>query len=90
MTRRPARLSLHLRPTRVPPLVPVLVPLARWAERSQRQACRNALVASTSLSQGRRERDEVTEYVETVLAHRAGDLTAGRSSGMIPGWPTAL
>jgi hypothetical protein len=49
---------------------PMFRPLARWAEQSQRQACRNAMVASTALTQGRRERDEVREFVEAVLARR--------------------
>jgi hypothetical protein len=49
---------------------PMIRPLARWAEQSQRQACRNAMVASTALTQGRRERDEVREFVETTLLRR--------------------
>lgn len=49
---------------------PMLRPLARWAEQSQRQACRNAMVASTALTAGRRERDEVQEFVEAILARR--------------------
>jgi hypothetical protein len=54
---------------------PMLRPLTRWAEQVQRQACRNAMVASTALTAGRRERDEVQEFVESTLArrqHRAG------------------
>lgn len=71
----------HLRPVRTPapprPRVPRLPrhPLAGWAERSQRAACRNAMAASTALAERRRERDEVAAYVETVLARRAGDVT---------------
>jgi len=49
---------------------PMLRPLTRWAEQSQQQACRNAMVASTALTAGRRERDEVQEFVEAVLARR--------------------
>ena len=49
---------------------PMLRPLTRWAEESQRQACRNAMVASTALTAGRRERDEVQEFIETTLARR--------------------
>jgi hypothetical protein len=49
---------------------PMLRPLTRWAEQSQQQACRNAMVASTALTAGRQERDEVQEYVEAALARR--------------------
>jgi hypothetical protein len=49
---------------------PMIRPLARWAEQSQRQACRNAMVASTALAQGRRERDEVCDFVEATLGRR--------------------
>ncbi len=50
---------------------PLFLPLTRWAETSQRQACRNAMVASTALAAGRRERDEAQEFVDSVLARRA-------------------
>ena len=50
---------------------PLFLPLTRWAENSQRQACRNAMVASTALAAGRRERDEAQEFVDSVLARRA-------------------
>jgi hypothetical protein len=50
---------------------PLLLPLTRWAENSQRQACRNAMVASTVLAASRRERDETQEFVDSVLARRA-------------------
>jgi hypothetical protein len=49
---------------------PMLWPLNRWAEHSQQRACRNAMVASTALTAGRRERDEVQEFVEAALARR--------------------
>ena len=49
---------------------PMFWPLALWAQGSQRQACRNAMVASTALTAGRRERDEVQEFIELALAHR--------------------
>jgi hypothetical protein len=55
---------------------PVLRPLSRFAEHSQRQACRNAMVASTALSAGRLEREEVQQFVTTVLAHRGQVGTA--------------
>jgi hypothetical protein len=54
---------------------PMIRPLARWAEQSQRQACRNAMVASTALTQGRRERDEVREFVEATLVRRRAPVT---------------
>ena len=49
---------------------PMLRPLTRWAEHSQRRACRNAMVASTALTATRRERDEVQEFIEALIAHR--------------------
>ena len=57
---------------------PVLRPLSRLAEHSQRQACRNAMVASTALTAGRQEREEVQQLVTTMLAHR----------GQVPAVPT--
>jgi hypothetical protein len=54
---------------------PILRPLSKWAhgfaEHSQRQACRNAMVASTAIAAGRQEREEVQLFVETMLARRA-------------------
>jgi len=50
---------------------PMLWPLTRWAENSQRRACRNAMVASTNLAAGRRERDEAQEFIDTLIARRA-------------------
>jgi hypothetical protein len=50
---------------------PMLLPLTRWAETSQRRACRNAMVASTALAAGRRERDETQEFVDSTLARRS-------------------
>ena len=55
---------------------PVLRPLSRFAEHSQRQACRNAMVASTALTAGRQEREEVQQFVTTMLAHRGQVATA--------------
>lgn len=49
--------------------------VTRWAERSQQRACRNAMVASTALTQARAERAEVEEYVAGTLARRAGGTT---------------
>jgi hypothetical protein len=63
-------------------LDPMLRPLSRWAEHSQRQACRNAMVASTALTAGRRERDEVQEFVEAALA--AHEPRAGAAPPNLP------
>ena len=53
-------------------LDPVLWPLTRWAEHSQRTACRNAMVASTALAARRRELDETQDFVREVVARRSG------------------
>lgn len=45
-------------------------PISRWAKRSQQRACRNAMVASTALTDARRERTEVEQYVVGTLARR--------------------
>ena len=50
----------------------VLGPLNRWAEESQRTACRNAMVASTALAARRQEAEESREFVRATLARRAG------------------
>lgn len=56
-------------------LQPVLGPLRRWAEQSQRRACHNAGTACTLLARRRREREEAQAYVDSVLSldahHRA-------------------
>ena len=65
-----------------PMLWPVLRPLTRWAENSQRQARRNAMVASTNLAAGRRERDEAQEFIDTLIARRA--RRAGAASPALP------
>ena len=53
---------------------PMLRPLSRCvqglAEHSQRQACRNAMVASTALTARRQEREDVQLFVEDLLARR--------------------
>jgi hypothetical protein len=61
---------------------PMLRPLTRWAEHSQRQACRNAMVASTALAATRRERDEVQEFIESLIAHR--EPRAGAAPPTLP------
>jgi hypothetical protein len=45
----------------------------RWPVETQQRSRRNALVASTALTQLRRERDEVEEY----LAQRFAERSAG-------------
>ena len=61
---------------------PVRRPLSQWAENRQLHACRNAMVASTAISTTRRERDEVQEYVETLIARRSS--RAGHASPSLP------
>lgn len=53
-------------------LDPVMWPLNRWAQHSQRTACRNAMVASTALAARRRELDETQDFVREVIARRYG------------------
>jgi len=60
----------------IEPMLRPLTRCAQWwprvlAERSQRQACRNAMVASTALAANRQEREEVRLFVENMLARRA-------------------
>lgn len=59
---------------------PMLLPLTRWAEHSQRNACRNAMVASNALSAGRQERAETQHFVEHLIAHRQTPRDIGRTS----------
>jgi hypothetical protein len=63
---------------------PVLRPLTRWAEHSQRGACRNAMVASTELHERRRERDETQEFIDELIAHRGP-----RAGAALPAHPAA-
>lgn len=58
-------------------LAPAWHPLTRWARSSQRTACRNAMVASTALAASRREREETQDLVQTLIARRAGTVSAG-------------
>ena len=57
-----------------------------WAERSQQQACRNAMVATTALTAARRERDEVEELVAQLLTRRSPDAPhrVGTASPRLP------
>jgi hypothetical protein len=54
-------------------VAPWTTPIALWARHSQRRACHNAMAASTELSDARRERAEVEEYVVGTLAQRHPD-----------------
>lgn len=51
------------RPRLLPPTFRTLQALGRWPVASQQRARRNALLASTALTQARHERDEVEEYL---------------------------
>jgi hypothetical protein len=56
-------------------LEPMIRPVTLWAERSQRGACRNAMVATTALAERRRDHLEVAAYLDRALdrgSHRAG------------------
>jgi hypothetical protein len=49
-------------------LTRLLASATTWHVTSQHRACRNALVASTALTQQRRERDEVEEFLASHAA----------------------
>ena len=70
-------------------LEPMIRPVTLWAERSQRGACRNAMVASTALAERRRERDEVTEYLDRALARRGRASQTHRAGSTSPALPAA-
>jgi len=60
---------------------PVFWPVWIIAQRSQRRACRNAMVATTALSALRHEREETEEFVDELLSRRptgAGAAWHGR------------
>jgi hypothetical protein len=67
-------------------LWPVSRPLSHWAENSQRHARRNAMVASTAIAATRRERAEVQEFVDILIARRSRPLNhrAGPASPTLP------
>jgi hypothetical protein len=62
--------------------VTVLIPLLdRWARSAQLQARRNAMIASTRLTQRRVEREEVDRYLASRFetgATRPAQVVAGR------------
>lgn len=59
---------------------------ATWHVESQQVARRNALVASTALTERRRERLEVEEFLERhSRRHPRGGLVSGLVSGVAPG-----
>jgi hypothetical protein len=49
---------------------PVFWPVWIIAQRSQRRACRNAMVASTALTALRHEREDTEEFVGEALSRR--------------------
>ena len=49
-------------------LTRLLTTAATWHVNSQHRACRNALVASTALTQQRRERDDVEDFLASHAA----------------------
>lgn len=55
---------------------PVTTRVSRWSERAQARACRNAMAASSALSEARRERVEVERYVVGTLARRSSAALA--------------
>lgn len=59
---------------------------ATWHVTAQHRACRNALVASTALTQQRRERDEVEEFL---ASHAARFDRAAVVSVDVPARPVA-
>lgn len=60
-----------------PPGLRQLSQLPSWPLRSQQEAQRNALRASTALAQRRRERVEVEDYLRRVHAARAHQRHTG-------------
>jgi hypothetical protein len=58
-----------------------LSPIARWAVGSQQRSRRNAMLASTTLTQRRSERVEVEEF----LASRARTPRSAARSAVAPG-----
>ncbi|MDQ6934419.1 MAG: hypothetical protein M3130_03890 [Actinomycetota bacterium] len=75
----PQQSSESWRPIRRAPWRPV----SAWAERSQRGACHNAMVASTALAASMHEREEVARYLDAVAARTSGatlSLSVGQRS----------
>ncbi len=52
-------------------LIHQLSPIARWAVGSQQRSRRNAMLASTALTQRRSERVEVEEFLASTRGHAA-------------------
>jgi len=66
-------------PRALPRLLPRVLPsaLTRWPAESQQRACRNALLATTALTQLRHERDEVEQFLDAHArrwARASGDV----------------
>ena len=73
-------------PRLLPSLLPRLLPtaLTRWPVESQQRARRNALTATTALTQLRHERDEVEEFLEahTRRWERAREIQQARAAAL--------
>lgn len=64
---------------------------ATWHVESQQVARRNALVASTALTERRRERLEVEEFLERhTRRHPRAGLVSGAVPGLAPGLASGL
>jgi len=53
------------------PVIHHLSPIARWAVESQQRSRRNAMLASTTLTQRRSERVEVEEFLASMRGRTA-------------------
>jgi hypothetical protein len=53
------------------PVIHRLSPIARWAVESQQRSRRNAMLASTTLTQRRSERVEVEEFLASMRGRTA-------------------
>ena len=56
-------------------LIQQLSPITRWAVESQQRSRRNAMLASTTLTQRRSERVEVEEYLASKRGRNANPAT---------------
>ncbi|MEO5653492.1 MAG: hypothetical protein ABIN79_09620 [Marmoricola sp.] len=65
-------------------VAPIVRPLLRWARESQRNACRNAMVASTALAERRHERRDVEEYLSLTLGERFRTHPPRHTSAEVP------
>ncbi len=71
----------------VPSVVVMATPLAsvlRWPVESQQRARRNALLASTALTQARHERHEVEEFLDAHAKRWARSDARSRAQAHVP------